>query len=80
LLEWPSALDDKHRKKAGEMAKQQGADFDGGYAKARVESHQDLTAKLEFRLDVQSLQEWKTAAAGRTRDKSLPSRQRRCAT
>jgi predicted outer membrane protein len=69
---WPSELDDKHRENADELAKKQGADFDRDYVKAMVESHQDLTAKLESRLDVQSLQDWKTAAAGRTRDKSLP--------
>ena len=28
-----------------------------------VEGHQDLAAKLESRLDVQSLADWKTAAA-----------------
>ena len=70
--EWPSGLDDKHRETADELAKKQGADFDRDYLKAMVESHQDLTAKLESRLDVESVQEWKTAAAGRTRDKSLP--------
>jgi hypothetical protein len=37
-----------------------------------VEGHQDLTAKLESRLDVQSLADWKTAAAGRTQNKALP--------
>ena len=34
--------------------------------------HQDLAAKLESRLDVKSLAEWKTAAAGRTQGKTLP--------
>ena len=37
-----------------------------------VEGHQDLAAKLESRLDVQSLADWKTAAAGRTDTKALP--------
>ena len=40
--------------------------------KAMVEGHQDLTAKLESRLDVQSLADWKTAAAGRSDSKALP--------
>jgi hypothetical protein len=37
-----------------------------------VDGHQDLAAKLESRLDVQSLAEWKTAAAGRAHSKALP--------
>ena len=37
-----------------------------------VEGHQNLAAKLESRLDVQSLADWKTAAAGRTQSKALP--------
>ncbi len=36
------------------------------------QSHQDLAAKLESRLDVQSLADWKTAAAGRTQSNALP--------
>ena len=70
---WPDRLDDKHRKTVDELAAKQGADFDREYAKAMVDSHQDLAAKLESRLDVQSVQDWKTAAAGRTRDKALPN-------
>jgi hypothetical protein len=37
-----------------------------------VAGHQDFTAKLESRLDVQSLADWKTAAAGRTYSKAMP--------
>ena len=37
-----------------------------------VEGHQNLAAKLESRLDVQSLADWKTAAAARTDSKALP--------
>jgi len=37
-----------------------------------IEGHQDLSAKLESRLDVQSLADWKTAAAGRTQSEALP--------
>jgi predicted outer membrane protein len=71
-IEWPVQLDDKHRKTAGELAKKQGADFDRDYAKAMVEGHQNLAAKLESRLDVQSVADWKTAAAGRSDSKALP--------
>lgn len=71
-IDWPAQLDEKHRKTADELAEKQGADFDREYTKVMIEGHQDLTAKLESRLDVQSLAEWKTAAAGRTQSKSLP--------
>ena len=71
-IEWPAQLDDKHRKTADELAKKQGANFDRDYVEAMVEGHQDLAAKLESRLDVQSLAAWKTAAAGRTHSKALP--------
>jgi putative membrane protein len=71
-IEWPAQLDDKHRKTAEELAKKQGADFDRDYVEAMVEGHQDLTAKLESRLDVQSLGDWKTAAAGRADRNALP--------
>ena len=71
-IEWPTQLDDKHRKTADELSKKQGADFEHDYLKAMVEGHQDLAAKLESRLDVQSLAEWKTAAAGRTQSNTLP--------
>ena len=71
-IDWPAQLDDKHREIADELAKKQGGDFEREYVKAMVEGHQDLAAKLESRLDVQSLTEWKTAAAGRTQTKALP--------
>jgi putative membrane protein len=71
-IEWPAQLDDKHRETADELAKKQGAEFDRDYVKAMIESHQDLAAKLESRLDVQSLADWKTAAAGRTQSNALP--------
>jgi putative membrane protein len=69
---WPVQLDDKHRKTVDELAKKQGANFDRDYVKAMVEGHQDLAAKLESRLDVRSLADWKTAAAGRTVSQALP--------
>jgi putative membrane protein len=71
-IDWPAQLDDKHRETADDLAKKQGSDFDRDYAKAMVEVHQDLAAKLESRLDVKSLAEWKTAAAGRTQKQTLP--------
>jgi putative membrane protein len=71
-IEWPAQLDDKHKEPIDELAGKQGADFDRDYVEAMVEGHQDLAAKLESRLDVQSLADWKTAAAGRTETKALP--------
>jgi putative membrane protein len=71
-IDWPTQLDDKHRETADDLANKQGPDFDRDYVKAMVEVHQDLAAKLESRLDVKSLAEWKTAAAGRTQGKTLP--------
>jgi predicted outer membrane protein len=71
-IEWPAQLDSKYRETADDLAKKQGAEFDRDYLKAMIESHQDLAAKLESRLDVQSLAEWKTAAAGRTQSNALP--------
>jgi putative membrane protein len=69
---WPAQLDDKHRKTADELAKKQGGDFDRDYVKAMVYGHQDLAAKLESRLELQSLADWKTAAAARTQSQALP--------
>jgi putative membrane protein len=71
-IDWPAAIDDKHRKTADELGRTQGADFDRDYVEAMIEGHQDLAAKLEARLDVQSLADWKTAVAGRTRSNTLP--------
>jgi putative membrane protein len=74
-IEWPAQLDEDHRDTADELAKKAGAEFERDYVKAMVEGHQDLAAKLESRLDVQSLADWKTAAAGRTDSKALPEPQ-----
>jgi putative membrane protein len=71
-IAWPTQLEDKHREATTELATKQGADFEREYLKAIIEGHQDLTAKLESRLDVQSLAAWKTAAAGRTQSQALP--------
>jgi putative membrane protein len=71
-IEWPAQLDEKHREIADELAKKQGADFEREYLDAMVDGHQNLAAILESRLDVQSVADWKTAAAGRTQGKALP--------
>jgi len=71
-IDWPSQLDDKQRETAEELSRKQGPDFDRDYLKAMVQGHQDLAAKLESRLDVQSLADWKAAAAGRTESRALP--------
>lgn len=69
---WPGQLDEKHKDVADELAKKQGAEFDRDYAEAMIDGHENLTARLESRLDVQSLADWKTAAAGRTQSGALP--------
>jgi putative membrane protein len=66
-IDWPDQLENKQRDIADKLANTQGVDFDREYLKAIIDGHQDLTAKLESRLDVQSLADWKTAAAARTR-------------
>lgn len=71
-IEWPAQLDDKHRKTVEDLTREQGADFDREYLEAMVEAHQNLAAKLESRLDVKSLADWKTAAAGRTQSQAMP--------
>lgn len=71
-MEWPTQLDDQHKETADDLAKQQGAGFDRAYLKAIVHDHQDLAAKLESRLDVQSLADWNTAAAARTQSQAMP--------
>jgi putative membrane protein len=72
VMGWPDQLDEEHRKTATELDKTHGANFERAYLEAIVEGHQDLAAKLESRLDVESLAAWKTAAAGRTRSQALP--------
>jgi putative membrane protein len=71
-IAWPTQVDDKHRETADELSKKQGVDFERDYLKAMVHGHEDLAAKLESRLDVQSLADWKTAAAGRSRTTAVP--------
>ena len=69
---WPAQLDDKHRELADKLGRKQGDEFDRDYTEAMIEGHQDLVARLESRLDVQSLTDWKTAAAGRAQTGALP--------
>ena len=71
-IEWPAQLDEKQRKTADELARKRGAEFDREYLQAMIDGHQDLAAKLESRIDVQSLADWKTAAAARTQSKAMP--------
>ena len=71
-LAWPGELDDRHRTIADELGRKQGAEFEDDYLKAMVDSHQDFAATLESRLDVQSLADWKTAAAARTQSQAMP--------
>lgn len=71
-IDWPAELDDDRKDAAADLQRKHGADFDRAYVKAMVAGHEDLAAKLESRLDVQSLADWKTAAAGRARTNALP--------
>ena len=71
-IEWPGELDEKHRRTADELGEKHAADFDRDYVKAMVEGHQDLAAKLESRIDLQSLADWKTAVAARTQSNAMP--------
>jgi putative membrane protein len=71
-IEWPAQLDESHQKTVDELASKQGTEFDRAYVKAMIEGHRDLAAKLESRLDVQSVADWKTAAAARTQSNALP--------
>lgn len=71
-IAWPAQLDDKHRELTEELAKKQGADFDRDYTEAMIDLHVNLAARLEARLDVQSLADWKTAVAARTQSPALP--------
>jgi putative membrane protein len=71
-IDWPAHLDDKHKEMVSELSKKEGPDFDSDYTEAMIEGHQNLEARLESRLDVQSLADWKTAAAGRTQSQALP--------
>jgi putative membrane protein len=69
---WPAQLDDKHREMVDELATKHGDDFEREYTEALIDGHQNLAARLESRLDPQSLADWKTAAAGRSRTGELP--------
>jgi predicted outer membrane protein len=72
LVEWPNQLNERYKGIAEEIAQKRGTDADRAYVKAMIDAHQDLAAKLETRLDVQSLAAWKTAAAARTQSRAMP--------
>jgi putative membrane protein len=69
---WPGELDDKHREIADKLASKQGAEFERDYIEKMIEGHQDFAARLESRLELQSVADWKTAAAGRAQSGALP--------
>ncbi|AMY08157.1 putative outer membrane protein [Luteitalea pratensis] len=71
-IEWPTQLAEKHGETADALAGKRGPEFDREYLQATINGHQDLAAKLESRIDVQSLTDWKTAAAARTQSKAMP--------
>jgi putative membrane protein len=58
-IEIPSQVDDKHRDKAEDLSKKQGADFDRAFADAMVDGHQDVVDKLESRIDKKNASDWK---------------------
>jgi putative membrane protein len=59
-IEWPTALDDKHRDLRDKLAKLSGAEFDREYMSAMADGHQDVADKLESRIDKETLSKWKT--------------------
>jgi putative membrane protein len=65
-IEWPAALDDKHRDLRDKLAKLQGADFDREYMSAMVDGHEAVAGKLESRIDKDTLSKWKTETTDRT--------------
>ena len=72
-IDKPVQLDEHYRKTADQLGREHGGDFDRTYVAAMVDGYEDLAAKLESRLDVQSLADWKTAAAARTQSTTMPN-------
>ena len=68
----PTQLDAKYTEMADELARTHGGEFDREYLEAMIDGHQDLAAKLESRIDVQSLTDWKTAVAAHTQSRAMP--------
>ena len=64
-VEWPAALDDKHRDLRDKLAKLTGAEFDREYMSAMVEGHEGVANKLESRIDKDTLSKWKTESTDR---------------
>jgi predicted outer membrane protein len=71
-IDWPARVDDKYTRTAERLKNANAVDFDREYVAAMIDSHVDLAAKLESRLDVQSLADWKAAAAARTQSREMP--------
>ena len=64
-VEWPAALDDKHRDLRDKLAKLSGSEFDREYMSAMVEGHEAVADKLESRIDKDTLSKWKTETTDR---------------
>ena len=59
-IDLPVQVDDSHQAQTEKLAKKTGADFDGDYADAMVDGHQDFVDRLEKRIDKDTLAEWKS--------------------
>jgi putative membrane protein len=55
----PTQIDQEHQAVHDRLSKLQGAEFDREYAAAMVEAHQDVSDKLESRVDEANLADWK---------------------
>jgi putative membrane protein len=64
-VEWPAALDDKHRDLRDKLARLSGAEFDREYMSAMVNGHEAVANKLESRIDKDTLSKWKTETTDR---------------
>jgi putative membrane protein len=64
-VEWPTALDDKHRDLRDKLARLSGAEFDREYMSAMVNGHEAVANKLESRIDKDTLSKWKTETTDR---------------
>jgi putative membrane protein len=65
-IEWPTALDDKHRDLRDKLAKLSGREFDREYMSEMVDGHESVANKLESRIDKETLSKWKTETTDRT--------------
>jgi len=69
-VEWPAALDDKHRDLRDKLAKLSGSEFDREYMSAMVDGHEAVANKLESRIDKDTLSKWKTESTDRAGQKA----------